>query len=165
MTQVKVRYFVEKPGANGPRFYWQPSAALRARGWQTIRLHDDKTAASSLAQKINCEVDIDRPTRRHLLAPTKKKQPGIYVIGTDTGHLKIGITSNPVRRVNDLQIATPDKLDLLFFVRCKGVVAQDIERHTHNLLRNYRTKGEWFNVPLDKAIDTILQVVRWKPVD
>ena len=45
MAKLKVRYFTAKPGAQGPRYFWQPSGTLRALGWLPERLPDDRTPA------------------------------------------------------------------------------------------------------------------------
>lgn len=58
----RIRYFVEKPGAAGepPRFYWQPSADLRALGWKLERLPDARGEAIAAAEAINRRIDAAR---------------------------------------------------------------------------------------------------------
>lgn len=48
MATVKIRHLVIKPGAAGPRYYWQPSAALREAGWRPERLAVDEEKITSL---------------------------------------------------------------------------------------------------------------------
>jgi len=60
MAKVKVRYLTERPGATGLRYFWQPSAALRALGWKLERLSDDRTAAIARAEQLNAELDAWR---------------------------------------------------------------------------------------------------------
>jgi len=67
MAKLTVRHLVERPGADGPRFYWQPSTALRAAGWQARRLVDAGGAplreahqAAAAAEAINRELDAWR---------------------------------------------------------------------------------------------------------
>src|SRR6266446_4866608 len=40
MARIKVRYLVVQPGRRGglPRYFWQPSKALRQQGWEGKRL-------------------------------------------------------------------------------------------------------------------------------
>ncbi|ABC22540.1 hypothetical protein [Rhodospirillum rubrum] len=57
MAKLKVRYFVEKPGA---RYFWQPSATVRALGWRSERLPDDLSAAITRAEQLNAELDTWR---------------------------------------------------------------------------------------------------------
>jgi len=61
MSRHTIRYLVEKPGANGPRWYWQPSAQLRAQGWRPQRLLANTLAeAMERAEQLNTEVDARR---------------------------------------------------------------------------------------------------------
>lgn len=61
MAKVKVRYFVEKPGAgDAMRYFWQPSKILRAMGWLSERLPDDKGQAIARADRLNRELDAWR---------------------------------------------------------------------------------------------------------
>lgn len=56
-----VRYLVEKSGAHGPRWFWQPSAALRALGWRQVRLNASTIGeAEQLAEALNAELDRRR---------------------------------------------------------------------------------------------------------
>jgi len=57
---MKVRYFTTRPGRNGPRYFWQPAAALQAQGWKLERLPDDKPAAVARAEQLNAELDAWR---------------------------------------------------------------------------------------------------------
>ena len=63
MANVKVRHFVEKPGRDAPRYFWQPSAALRALGWRPERLPDERAAALARAEQLNAELDAWREGR------------------------------------------------------------------------------------------------------
>ncbi|WP_022729740.1 tyrosine-type recombinase/integrase [Fodinicurvata sediminis] len=64
MAQIKVRYFVEKPGRNGGRrFFWQPSRTLRELGWAPRRLAratDSREEAIAEAEALNRELDAWR---------------------------------------------------------------------------------------------------------
>lgn len=58
---VKIPYLVAKPGRRQPngtrqvRYFWQPSAAGRARGWPSMRLSDVEAEAIDQARKRNAE--------------------------------------------------------------------------------------------------------------
>lgn len=56
MATLKIRHLVQKQG----RFYWQPSAALRAEGWRPMRLPDDAGEAMAKAEALNAELDAWR---------------------------------------------------------------------------------------------------------
>lgn len=59
--RTRVRHLVEKPGAHGPRFHWQPPAKLRAQGWRPQRLAAATLAqAMELAEQLNAELDAWR---------------------------------------------------------------------------------------------------------
>lgn len=61
MPRFHVRYLVEKPGAHGPRWFWQPSAELRGQGWKQQRLAANTQAeAIELAEALNAQVDAKR---------------------------------------------------------------------------------------------------------
>lgn len=60
MAKVQVRYLISKPGRHGPRFFWQPSTALRAAGWRPCRLPDDPAMAICEAQRRNEVLDTWR---------------------------------------------------------------------------------------------------------
>lgn len=59
-VKVKIRYLVEKPGRDAPRYFWQPSRDLAAAGWRPLRLADDRRQAIAEAEARNKEVDAWR---------------------------------------------------------------------------------------------------------
>lgn len=63
MSKQRIRYLVEKPGAAGPRFFWQPSKALAAAGWRPQRLPDRRRDAIAKAEALNAELDAWRDGR------------------------------------------------------------------------------------------------------
>lgn len=61
MSRHTVRHLVEKPGAHGSIWYWQPSAKLRAGGWKPHRLLVATLAeAIERAEALNAELDTWR---------------------------------------------------------------------------------------------------------
>src|SRR3546814_1586428 len=52
-----------------------------------------------------------------------------------------------------------EKLELLFLIRPEHVSAVDKEREVHWMLRRHRTRGEWFNVSLDRAIASAMRAM------
>lgn len=72
MAKITVRYLTTRPGAAGelPRYFWQPSSALRAAGWKVARVpidwqhHTDpaqlEAAAIAAAQALNEQLDAAR---------------------------------------------------------------------------------------------------------
>lgn len=54
---MKIRHLVTKSSGGRAVHYWQPSAELRAAGWQPYRLPADLPAAVAKAEALNIEVD------------------------------------------------------------------------------------------------------------
>ena len=63
----------------------------------------------------------------------------IYFIQQEN-YIKIGFTTNPIRRVNTIQVSLPIKLNVLLII--DGDVK--LEKEIHNLFSTIRTRGEWF---------------------
>ncbi|MFW5642028.1 MAG: tyrosine-type recombinase/integrase, partial [Roseicyclus sp.] len=57
----RIRYLTTRPGPHRrPRYFWQPSTALRGAGWRLVRLPDDLAAAIAAAEQLNQQVDAWR---------------------------------------------------------------------------------------------------------
>jgi integrase len=75
MARMHVRYLTSQPGPAGalPRYFWQPTAAMRAEGWraQRVPLEWDRytdaaallAAAIARAEELNAELDAERERR------------------------------------------------------------------------------------------------------
>lgn len=68
----------------------------------------------------------------------------LYVIGEPKGPVKIGLATNPDRRLRSLQTGSSRKVRLLLQLPVPTASARDIERRAHWLLRDCRAHGEWF---------------------
>jgi hypothetical protein len=81
----------------------------------------------------------------------------IYVISLNDSHIvKIGHGGNPKKRVMELQIGSPTPL-LLQWVH-EG--DEDLENHLHAVFREYRIRGEWFDLtPLGDAVAAVQKAV------
>ena len=65
------------------------------------------------------------------------------------GKTKVGITMNdPMRRLAQLQTASPAKLRLVCFVPDSS---HELERMVHHVLRDRHSHGEWFHGEVDQA--------------
>lgn len=75
----------------------------------------------------------------------------VYMIQATLGGtpcIKIGVADWPLKRMRDLQIGSPVKLELLDSIRCKSRRhAFDVERYAHTMLGSKRQHGEWFHIP------------------
>jgi len=57
--------------------------------------------------------------------------------------VKIGLSKQPKKRINDLQVANPSRLSLL------GFIEGDFETPFHDIFSNDKIKGEWFQISAD----------------
>ena len=64
----------------------------------------------------------------------------IYLISYDNQFLKIGYTKNINKRLCQLQVSSPVKLEVLHLIN--GNVT--LEKELHVLFKDLRTSGEWF---------------------
>jgi DNA-binding XRE family transcriptional regulator len=64
----------------------------------------------------------------------------IYLISHENQFLKIGYTKNINKRLSQLQVSSPVKLEVLHLI--DGNVT--IEKKLHVLFKDLRTSGEWF---------------------
>lgn len=76
----------------------------------------------------------------------------VYVIRCQN-FIKIGVADNPRKRVTELQVGCPYKLDLIqsFASKCP----RGDERRLHNLLRKHHQRGEWF-----KLTDNMIELLK-----
>jgi hypothetical protein len=87
-----------------------------------------------------CDADKKRNAERK----KKNNHKKTYVIGHDDGNdIKIGIATNPEKRLAQLSTGSPHNLKIL----C--TIDGDAEKDLHDQLCKYRTRGEWFNIDRD----------------
>lgn len=59
--------------------------------------------------------------------------------------IKIGVAKNINRRLDSLQTANPEKLEVIASIKCSNrAEAYNIESYLHEKLKNRRIRGEWF---------------------
>lgn len=75
---------------------------------------------------------------------TIPNQEFVYVIhATGTSLIKLGYSTNPQKRLSELQTASPHKLQIL--ASWPGNRAREKRLHRH--MAQFRREGEWFEVP------------------
>lgn len=81
----------------------------------------------------------------------------IYVIGGESGAVKVGIAESPERRLADLQMGSPVRLRVLYAgeMSCRRI-ARRAEALAHHYLKAHREHGEWFNVEALAAVNVII---------
>jgi Meiotically Up-regulated Gene 113 (MUG113) protein len=75
------------------------------------------------------------------MAPSKKVA-GVYLIRRAGGPVKIGHAGDVYGRLDDMQVATAEKLTLLAVLACDDPKSE--ERRLHAQLAAHRIRGEWF---------------------
>ena len=80
----------------------------------------------------------------------------VYFITDNHGHIKIGKTDDTYKRLKELQTGNPYKLSILLTIMMTSVNdAFSLEQELHQLFKDYRLEGEWFEAePVFKVIDT-----------
>lgn len=86
---------------------------------------------------------------------TAMSESYIYIIGADAPPYKVGISKHPERRVKQFQTGYPFTLRLHYKQATNVDKVVHLEKLIHRNITNYQTKGEWFNMPLDKLIGQI----------
>ena len=77
-------------------------------------------------------------------------------------YVKIGYASDPVDRMNELQVGNPIPMQIVAVVRCNSQGhAQAFERAIHSIVRRYSIRGEWFEYgPIAWAISRLSQDIQ-----
>lgn len=81
----------------------------------------------------------------------------VYVISTDIGFVKIGITINLNKRLGALQVGSPVPLHLFNAIQVRPCDAEYIEEWCHQELQEYRRHGEWFEIDEKAAWECVLR--------
>ena len=81
----------------------------------------------------------------------------IYVI-SGVNKCKIGISSAPTSRLNDLKTNCFEELTLAYASELH-TNARLVERVCHRLLKDKKLKGEWFNISSKEAIELVTKAI------
>ena len=88
----------------------------------------------------------------------------LYIIGKPEGPIKIGISSNPEKRLAQIQTSCPIKVRLLFKqALISRQVARDRERGLHDTFECFGRCGEWIDVDAWLVARTIMLVNVLRP--
>jgi hypothetical protein len=97
---------------------------------------------------------------RDLVAATRQPQSTTgsfaYVIANEIGHHKIGVSTNPLRRIAELQTGSSSALRFAY-IGVTPSTAYAIEDGAHDLLAAHQTINEWFAVPASIAIGAVIE--------
>jgi len=79
----------------------------------------------------------------------------VYAIGSRSGPVKIGYSTDPAKRLKTLQAKSDCELFVLGKWAIHGRRALCIERYVHWLLRDKHFTGEWFNASREEAAEAV----------
>ena len=126
-------------------------------------LFTKKAAAKLLLAGLNDY--LIRAGRGDVLGAYKTHDPGYaYIIGASIdGPFKVGYSTSPKKRMEQLQVGCPQQLTLMFLLKTGIAANKDIENEIHAYLAEHRVRSDWYNVGLDTIIDA-LRVIHPKAV-
>lgn len=103
----------------------------------------------------NNQLDPSTGQRRITNKYRKPIRNGYVYVLKDSLHnyLKIGFSKNPTVREATHQAQRPTQ-EMLY----SAIGSSSDERAVHKVLSEFRIRGEWFNVSLDTAIETITKI-------
>ena len=87
---------------------------------------------------------LDEPVEAQPIAEEVPQAPlRLYAIrSTGSGLFKIGISKHPESRLQELQVGSPIRLEI---VSLTDIESPGAEREAHRALASYRLRGEWFD--------------------
>ena len=127
-------------------FTFEELHRLRRAIEETLRAYDDLGWEEEDVERRNVELIAgyrERMRKERLEETPKKKntQDYLYLIhDTINNTLKIGITANPKNRFRNIQLATSNKLVMLFALKGKA----HLEKELHKEFAEIRLASEWF---------------------
>lgn len=77
----------------------------------------------------------------------------VYLLQSESGLYKIGVSTHPARRLKQLQTGNGEKITLLYSFECE--IPFLLETSLKNRFMLHRVSGEWFNLPLEDEINFI----------
>jgi hypothetical protein len=115
-------------------------------------------SADALIKAHNVGKWVGRRKARHRrgapIRPREKTllEQAVYIIGSTTGPLKIGIAKDVDKRLSGIQTGHPHRLFVICAYRFEAGVAPKVERYCHDELSKHRCNGEWFDIHHEGAI-------------
>lgn len=78
----------------------------------------------------------------------------VYVVETESGKVKIGVSTKPKHRIASLQTATYERLKNIHISnKCFNYLM--IEEKLHKFFNKNRLNGEWFDVRFEDAVNKL----------
>lgn len=91
--------------------------------------------------------NVPAPERVPDTSPIYPHGEYVYLLRTETGHFKIGCTTDPARRMQTFVTTLPVNVEYVCLIRCENRL--DTERKLHIHFASKRRQGEWFDLTPD----------------
>lgn len=75
----------------------------------------------------------------------------VYLLQSDDGFYKVGVSKKPAKRVQQLQTGNAVNIKLIEVYETDDAFL--LERSLKNRYAIYRVKGEWFDLPLEEELN------------
>lgn len=82
----------------------------------------------------------------------------VYVAADSTGHVKIGVSVNPLHRVQQFSMKRGKVVPVYISPIMKDAIA--VERTAQNMLSAARVIGEWFKITPKEAVSAVKEAAR-----
>lgn len=115
--------------------------------------YSNKSRARSLAEKqahatyggyfiIDSEARVDTPQPKSRKVQRIEGEGYVYLIKSNVGHYKIGLTVQPVTRLARLDVTLPFDIEVLHLIHTDDL--RRAEKQLHQTYAVKRVRGEWF---------------------
>lgn len=132
--QKKIAYFTERKNVDGTcRYYWQPSAALRQKGWVIKPLSFDLMTAQQEAIRLNAEVEAWRRSQEGEALPPKTRRTPVQRGSIEALVLEMRQDRKFQRLAPKTQYEYNKNCEFLLSIFGGGMVAQIDRRSIDNL--------------------------------
>lgn len=74
----------------------------------------------------------------------------VYLLRSDNGYYKIGVSKHPAKRVNQLQTGSSHRIVLIEMFQTANAFL--LEKSLKNKYSPYHVSGEWFDLPFEEKI-------------
>jgi hypothetical protein len=131
--------------------------------WPSKEAHDRHTTSTADALK-NVALHCDNVSHVQCIVsvqqcPMMRKSLYVIMFG-EQEFFKIGVSSNPMKRLATLQGACPKQLSIAINLDLPRFHAHGVEQAMHRRLKKYRVSGEWFAVSLEQLAKDLEDVMR-----
>jgi len=118
-------------------------------------LKEEKILYENYKQHKNVYIHIDSNFNNCLIENTRKSEWVYFIQEGDNGNIKIGLTNNLQKRIKTLQTGNSNILSLFAYIETNNM--HELEKKFHKYFQYCRGSGEWFSIPNNLLIDTLIQ--------